>query len=639
MYNRPLRDNRCALPVHLDGAQERAVGDGPSIMNGGSLGRPMRSPHPAGASAGDRPLPAGRETVRLLALNVAIAGAYVVAAVVGFRFAFVAEQITTVWAPTGIALAALLAGGLRLWPAVWAGAFLANAATGAPTWTAAVIACGNTLEAVTAVWWLRRSRRVDLAFERVGDVLAFVIVAALTCTAIAATVGVATLCAAHVQPWDRFRPLWVDWWLGDAMGALVVAPALLTSFSPAWSRRPYARAAVWIAGSVLVTYLVFGQVRGASPHPLEYVVFPLVIGAAVSGGPRLTSLVVLSASAVAIWYTAHGSGPFASAGVHQSLILVQAFMGVLAGTSLLLAAATAERLTTERRERAAADVLRHREEMLRLAQRAGGVATFEWDFRNQVARCSAEFFRIFGLPAEDGVMRAADWAGFVHPDDRDLMSAHLARALQRAEPAVLDYRINAADGSTRWLSYSGRIEHTLDGDRMLGTVVDITDRKRLEGELRHHAAKVERVLGTVADAEAALRESRDVLSLAMRSGSMGAWSRNLGTNEVWWSRELEELFGLDPGTFSRTEADFLDLVHEDDRPAVRSAVDGAVRAHSDYIVEFRFRHASGEWRWMEGRGRAVYAEDGTPRHLYGIGIDVTGPEAGGDRPAGCEERR
>jgi PAS domain S-box-containing protein len=126
------------------------------------------------------------------------------------------------------------------------------------------------------------------------------------------------------------------------------------------------------------------------------------------------------------------------------------------------------------------------------------------------------------------------------------------------------------------------------------------------------------------EAAAALRESQDVLSLAMRAGSMGAWARNLTTNEVWWSRELEEIFGLPPDAFSRTEAGFLEFVHEEDRPAVRRAVDDAVASGSDYIVEFRFRRAGEDgWRWMEGRGRAVYADDATPRSLYGIGIDVT----------------
>ena len=131
-------------------------------------------------------------------------------------------------------------------------------------------------------------------------------------------------------------------------------------------------------------------------------------------------------------------------------------------------------------QRSTSEALFHREEMLRLAQRAGGIATFEWDFRNQVALCSREFFAIFGLPDRDGVMLGTEWAAFVHPADRDRMAQHLTRALQGLEPASADYRINAADGTLRWLSYQGQLLSTGDGDRMLGTVIDITARKQSE---------------------------------------------------------------------------------------------------------------------------------------------------------------
>jgi PAS domain S-box-containing protein len=696
------------------------VGDGPStarvepVAAAQTVALAAKRPGPDWAN-----LSAPQSISRWLGWNAAVVIGYVAAAAVGFRLAFVAEQITTVWAPTGIALAALLLGGLRLWPAVWIGALLANAGTSAPLWTALVIATGNTLEAVAAVWWLRRLRQSEITFREVSDALAFVLIAGLLCTAISATVGVTTLCLAAVQPWGRFPALWFDWWLGDALGAIVFAPTILTVASQHWSRGDFVRASSWIGASVFVTHVVFGHVIGISPHPIEYVVFPVAIGAAVTGGPAVTSLVVLSASVVTIWHTVQGTGPFASAEVHYSLVLLQAFMGVLAGTSLLLAAAIAERLEIQRCEREAAASLQHRQDMLRLAQRAGGVATFEWDVQNQVAHCSAEFFGILGLPADDGVMTASEWGRFIHPDDRERLAAHLARALDGVETAAADYRINAADGSTRWLSYAGQVQRTEHGDRMLGTVVDISDRKRLEAELRHHATEVERILESIGEgfvafdrgfryvyvnpaaarmlgrsrdeligriaweifpeentldskrmleaaalkgvptqyeihipgwnrwfenrvypsptglsiffadvtarveAEAALRESRDVLTLAMRGGSMGAWSRNLATNEVWWSAELEGIFGLQPGEFSRTDAGFFGLIHDDDRQRVRVAVDQAVESRSDYIVEFRFRHASGEWRWMEGRGRAVYADDRTARNLYGIGVDVT----------------
>jgi PAS domain S-box-containing protein len=550
-----------------------------------------------------------RRAPNLIAVGAAVAVAYIGAAELGFRLAFVAEQITTVWAPTGIAIAALLLWGQRLWPAIWLGAFVANAGSDAPLWTALFVATGNTLEALAATWALRRLPHFDDALRRAADAAAFIVIGAILCPVVSATIGVTTLCAAGVQPWANVTTLWFDWWLGDALGALIVAPALLISTRHQWSRRDWLHLAAFVGTAVGATHLVFGQLLGASPHPFEYVVFPIVIAAALRGGPPVTALVVLAASAVTIFHTVRGAGPFATQEIHLALVLLQVFMGVLAGTALLLTTAIAERRASERRERAAATSLRQRDEMLSLAQRAGGVGTFNWDIGRQTAHCSAEFFRIFGLPARDGVITAEEWGRFVHPDDRERMAAHLTRVVDGLESANTDYRIVAADGSQRWLSYAGRFQESPGGRHIVGTVVDITDRKRLEADLRHHAAE--------------LRESRDVLALAMRGGSMGAWARDIATNEVWWSRELEEIVGLPPGGFDRTEAGFFEYVHEADRDTVRRVVDEAVETGSDYTVEFRFRHSSGEWRWMEGRGRAVYREDGTPRSIYGIAIDVT----------------
>src|SRR5690242_4615495 len=148
----------------------------------------------------------GRRRISLgtLAIGGVVAFLYATAANLGFRLAFVAEQITTVWPPTGIALAALLFGGLRFWPAVWLGAFAANAGSDAPLWTAGVVATGNTLEAVLAVSLLRRVPSFDDGLRRVSDVLALVVVGAVVCTMVAATVGVTTLCVAGVQAWERY---------------------------------------------------------------------------------------------------------------------------------------------------------------------------------------------------------------------------------------------------------------------------------------------------------------------------------------------------------------------------------------------------------------------------------------------------
>jgi PAS domain S-box-containing protein len=186
--------------------------------------------------------------------------------------------------------------------------------------------------------------------------VAFIVVAAVMSTAISATIGVTTLCAAAVQPWTRFSVLWSEWWLGDALGALVVAPVILTIVRrpAAWPRRDRVETCLLVIGAAAISQVVFGQVfRTFGHHPLEYVIFSFVIAAALRLGQPATALVVLGASGVTIWNTVRGAGPFAGAEVHESLILLQVFMGMLAFTGLLLAAAIAERRTSERSRAAA----------------------------------------------------------------------------------------------------------------------------------------------------------------------------------------------------------------------------------------------------------------------------------------------
>ena len=300
------------------------------------------------------------DTRRLIAIGVAVSVSYVLAAKLGFRVAFVAEQVTTVWAPTGIGMAALLLWGRALWPAIWLGAFVANAGTDAPLWTAAAVATGNTLEAVAAAWTLRRVPRFDPTLRRIGDVVAFILIGAVLSTAVSATVGVTTLCASAVQSWSRFGDLWWDWWLGDALGALVVAPVILTTVRrTSWSRSD------WVEAGLLV-----GGDRDCHPRRLRpglrsderessARIRRLSVRDCRSGPSRTASDRVCRARGIGSHHLEHGPGcgpVWRVPGCIESLVLLQVFMGVLAGTGLLLAAAIAERETGKRRRAAASTV-------------------------------------------------------------------------------------------------------------------------------------------------------------------------------------------------------------------------------------------------------------------------------------------
>ncbi|HEX8367932.1 MAG TPA: PAS domain S-box protein [Pyrinomonadaceae bacterium] len=137
------------------------------------------------------------------------------------------------------------------------------------------------------------------------------------------------------------------------------------------------------------------------------------------------------------------------------------------------------------------------------------------------------------------------------------------------------------------------------------------------------ASKIARDITEHKEAEEALRESQAILSLSMRSSRMGAWVQDIKTDYVWWSEELEEIFGLPKSSFSGSRSGFHEFVHPDDRLRIVEEVQQAIRERRDYTIEFRFLHTDGSVRWMEGRGQAFYSEKGEVVRLYGIGIDIT----------------
>ena len=276
--------------------------------------------------------------------------AYVVAARLGLQYAVVGSTVTLVWAPSGIALAALLAWGPRLAPGVLAGAFIANASTGLAPEAALLIALGNMLEALLGAALLRRLAHQPLAFDELRDVFALIGPAGALGSIASATPGVLALAWVGTVEWSDFATVWLKWWLGDMMGMLVFAPLLLL-LRQRWQRRAWpaprrlAEALCLFAALGLLSLQIFGapELAAHGYYASSLAVFPFVIWAALRFGPLGASLVTLTLALLAIWGTARGSGPFAVESPADGLLRWCAFGIVTAVTGLLLAAAVAER--------------------------------------------------------------------------------------------------------------------------------------------------------------------------------------------------------------------------------------------------------------------------------------------------------
>ena len=294
-----------------------------------------------------------RRRLRALLEMLGLFIVYVATARLGLTFDALAGVATTVWPPTGVAIAAICLGGRGRWPAVFLAAFAVNAATGIPHWTSALIAIGNTAEALVAREILVRLRwRRDM--ERVHDVFALS-AAALAATTVSASLGTIAVWLAHIPINDGYGLFWMVWWVGDVLGALLIAPLIFV-----WSRpwRPGREPVRWVEGVLLAVLLVL--VGLAVFHDLfpqkvvrlargSYSIWPLLIWAVVRFRQRGGVLALLLVSFIAISGTAAGHGLFSGASSihtpspHERLFRVQCFMAVTAVSMMFIAAALAER--------------------------------------------------------------------------------------------------------------------------------------------------------------------------------------------------------------------------------------------------------------------------------------------------------
>src|SRR5262245_15989532 len=292
-----------------------------------------------------------------------LASAYVVTAKLGLLMDPVSGFATTVWPPTGIALAALFLSGYRLWPGVAIGAFFVNLTAGAPRLAACGMAAGNTLEALVGAYFLRRYAGSRGLLDRISGVVAFVVLAAALSTTVSATIGVASGWLGGVIHPERAGEAWLTWWLGDALGSLVVAPFLLV-----WAERPHGawsvirilEAGALFASLAVTCLLVFGPLFTGDQAILlqPYVLLPFLIWATLRFGSHGTVSAVLTIAALTIWRTAEGLGPFARHTINESLLPLQTFTGVVAVTMLIFAAGVSESRRAERRIRVGYSVAR-----------------------------------------------------------------------------------------------------------------------------------------------------------------------------------------------------------------------------------------------------------------------------------------
>src|SRR5256712_12841497 len=276
---------------------------------------------------------------------------YFIAGKLGLMLASLHASASPVWPAAGIALAALLVLGYRAWPAIFVGAFLVNLTTAGNVATSLAIASGNTLEALCGAWLVNRFAGGTTVFDRPQGVFKFAL-AAVFSTIIGPAFGVTSLALAGFADWTNYGAIWLTWWLGDTTGDLLIAPLIILWSVPSkrhWQRREAAEVGILLLLLFVLSEAVFGGwlTISARNYPIAFICGPIVIWTAFRFTQRETSTGIFILSAIAIWGTLHGFGPFVSETENQSLLALQSWAAVLSITAMALSAGMAERRRVE----------------------------------------------------------------------------------------------------------------------------------------------------------------------------------------------------------------------------------------------------------------------------------------------------
>ncbi len=390
----------------------------------------------------------------------------------GLAYGTMGGVISPVWPPAGVAVALVWWLGPWVLPGVFLGAWLANM-QGAP---GPVFSIGIAAAATAGAWVAGRLTRkwaggLDL-LESLPGLVRFAAATALVATLVSASMGALTMGLSGLLPWSRLGAGWMTWWLGDAMGVIVMSPALLAWRLPvhwAWTRGRVIELGALLCGLVASGALVFlwGAPQMSGDAPLAFVVYPFAIWAGLRFGAHGAAVATFLLVAISLWGTTQGLGPFGRFSSPQSFWLMQIYITCLATTAHVLAALSAQRRTAE---------VKLREQAMLLDKATDAIVVRGPDDRVRYWNKSAE--KLFGFGAAEVVGRDATPLLY-----RDASQYHAAKeAVLRDGEWSGELKTRTKAGDERTVFYRAtRLPGGADGQAsVLAISTDITDRKRLE---------------------------------------------------------------------------------------------------------------------------------------------------------------
>ena len=404
-----------------------------------------------------------------------VAGVYFLAARLSLSLAIPPGYATAVWPPSGIALAAALALGWRVWPGIWIGAALANVMVESSTLSAALMASGNTLEALAGAELIRRHVGDPGRFERAEDVIRFILACALSAV-IAATLAALAL---NGRALDEAEPLriWWTWWQGDTAGMILVAPLILSWAAAAgtpWPAQKGREAAAFAALlAITVAAIAADPTSSFAPFSLTFIALPFILWAALRFGQREVTTAIAVVCAVAVWYVIERRELFATVALNELLLMLLTFISTVVTTGLVLVTALSGRARAAEALRAAQENLQSQVRKYTHYDALTGLPN-EILFREQLARF-VEVAARFGTTAAVAVVDIERFKGVNDALGReagDEFLRQMARRLSRNAAGSLRARIGGTQFAVAWFAFEGAEAASVDAEERLARWFD-----------------------------------------------------------------------------------------------------------------------------------------------------------------------
>lgn len=509
------------------------------------------------------------------------------------------DGVVPLWPAAGVGLAALLLGGWRAWPGVLLGALLFNFEGNQPPVLALVFSGCACLEAALPAWLMSRFAGFTPTLARFRDVLALTCAAAAT-TFLAAGIGVGALFLTGGVVQHEAAGAWLNWWLGDCLGALV-AGALILAWSKSTPRKWNFRSALEAIAILLLTLagLQFAFFfRNENYMWMPYGVFPIAIWAAIRFGTRGSTAVTALVCTLATWATLGGNGPFLGGFLTQDFLALQLFIGLVGTTSLLVGAAAENRRRTE-------NTLRESEANMAAAQRIGHFGSWEMELNSpnladNPIRWSEECFRVFGFEPQTTPLTNEIFFRRIPPADHELITRAMTDAIRDRKEYSIVHRLILPDGDTRHIHERARLvldEHTGQPAKLLGTSHDITDQHRAEAQLRESEERYRLLADNATD-------------MISRHNPLGVFLYVSPACRHLLGYEPEELIGRQINTF----------LHAEDANPLRAAQTAGEKSRESITASYRLRRQDGKYVWVETTARCLH--DAVTGHVTEI-ISIT----------------